>query len=168
MNMPHTHSPLATKAQIRLLTGLIAKHEVPVKLVETLRDRYRARTLTREFMSATLTAIDSLPLKSTEDINVTQAVVLLYNRTLIRVAPTNDGGYRTSLFKSRNGKRAEFVDRHVPVAILRQSRELTDSEIGKFTQSTGFCGRCGFKAVGRGSKSHTECHNRHIATQKGY
>lgn len=168
MNTSHAHTPLATDAQIRLLTGLIAKHEVPVKLVETLRARYRARTLTREFMSATLTAIDSLPLKASEDITVTKAVLLRYERTLIRVAPTNDGGYRTSLFKSHNGAPASFIDRHVPVAILRSSRELTADEATKFAQTTGLCGRCGLKATGRNAKSHVACSEARMSTQKGY
>lgn len=166
MNKPHGHTSLASSAQIRLLTDLTAKHEIPEGFLESLRDHYRDGTLTRELVSTALTLIDSLPMKSAEDIAVDRAVLLLHGRTLLRVAPTNDGGYRTSAFKSLNGAPAKFFDRHIPVATLRASRELTSTEANRFAKATGLCGRCGFKASGPGSRSHSDCLKRRNTTEK--
>lgn len=166
MNTPHTHALLASSAQIRLLTDLIAKHDVPEGFLESLRTHYRSGTLTRSLVSSALTLINELPMKPAEDINVERAVVLRHGRTLLRVAPTNDGGYRTSVFKSLDGAPASFIDRHVPVGTLRNSRELTDSEMKSFVKATGLCGNCGFKTAGAGSKRHANCRTMGNTTEK--
>lgn len=157
MNTSIGQEPLASPAQIRLLTNLLAKHDVPEAFVESLRERYRAAELTKSYMSTALSLIDSLPLKESEAITVERPVLLLHGRTLIRVAPTADGGYRTSLYKTMKGHAPTFIDKHVAVSILRSSRILTNSEAERFAKSTGLCGTCGFKLAGQGARSHTAC-----------
>lgn len=138
----HGHTRSASRAQLKLLSDLIMKHEVPEPFIEELRDLYRAQSLTHERISTALTLINTLPMRSSEDINVDHAVLLLHKRTLVRVSPTRDGGYRTSLYNVKTNK---FEDRHVPVSILRESRTLKPEEADRFVGKTGVCGHCGFR-----------------------
>lgn len=140
----NTHSNnRASKRQLDLIATLIAKHEVPEGIVKSLRDEYYRGRLTQEAASVALTILDKLPLREVAELTVERTIILQKNGAVARISPTRDGGYRTSVLVHDSNSIAKFVDKFVPVDVLKGYLKLSKAQAKSLARQTGLCGGCG-------------------------